>query len=206
MSWSNGVRPVRKSPLPDSGRRSRRRSNCSTLMPASAPLWALKLAVPLSVLVTANTEEPDPSILSAMLPRPSSRRMPKTWARQLRDRHRRRQRRGHGDAAIGTGQTDASLWPCRRTPATSPIVTSSLPPRMFAATAVRPSCALAILTLRAEMRRSRSKSAEAVQRDRELIPVALVGGQEVNAGNIRRDIERVGGERALARCGGRSRA
>ena len=40
----------------------------------------------------------------------------------------------------------------------SPIVTSSLPPRRLAATAVRPSCALAILTLRAEMRRSRSES------------------------------------------------
>ena len=47
-SWSNGVRPLRKSPLPESGRRSSRRSNCSTLMPVSAPDAALSVAVPLT--------------------------------------------------------------------------------------------------------------------------------------------------------------
>ena len=43
---SKGVRPVRKSPPPDSGRRSSRRSNCSTLRPASAPSAPVRLAVP----------------------------------------------------------------------------------------------------------------------------------------------------------------
>ena len=110
MNWSNGVRPVRKSPLPDSGRRSSRRSNCSTLMPASAPLWALRLAVPVSVLVTASTDAPDPSILSAMLPRPSSRRIAEHLAEAaLEIDVDELQVRGHRDAAVGTGKSERAF-------------------------------------------------------------------------------------------------
>ena len=49
---SNGVRPLRNSPPPERGRRSSRRSNCSTLSPASAPLRPVRVASPLSVRVT----------------------------------------------------------------------------------------------------------------------------------------------------------
>ena len=49
VSFSKGVLPVRNSPPPESGRRSRRLSNCSTLKPAIAPLRLVRLAVPLSL-------------------------------------------------------------------------------------------------------------------------------------------------------------
>ena len=55
VSFSNGVRPLRKSPVPDSGRRSSRRSNCSTFQPTSAPCRPARLTVPFKVRVSAST-------------------------------------------------------------------------------------------------------------------------------------------------------
>ena len=46
------MRPLRNSPPPDKGRRSNRRSNCSTFNPASAPFDPVKVAVPFNVWVT----------------------------------------------------------------------------------------------------------------------------------------------------------
>ena len=80
---SKGVRPVRNSLPPDSGRRSSRRSNCSTLRPASAPFSPIRLAVPFRVRVTASTLSPLPSTAKDMLPVPSSRCSPNSWPRQL---------------------------------------------------------------------------------------------------------------------------
>ena len=80
---SNGVRPVRNSPPPDNGRRSSRRSNCSTLRPRSAPFCPTRLAVPFKVRVTASTLSPLPSTAKDRLPLPSIRCSANNWPRQL---------------------------------------------------------------------------------------------------------------------------
>src|SRR5712672_1725664 len=81
LSRSNGVRPLRTSP-PDNGRRSSRRSTCSTLMPVNAPPWAVTLTVPASVRVRFMTLPPAPSSRKLTLPLPSRRRSPNSSRRQ----------------------------------------------------------------------------------------------------------------------------
>src|ERR1700716_1328932 len=51
VSVSYGVLPVRNSPPPESGRRSMRLSNCSTLKPAIAPLRLFRPAGPVRPFV-----------------------------------------------------------------------------------------------------------------------------------------------------------
>ena len=81
----------------------------------------------------------------------------------------------------------------------SPIVTVSLPPRRLVAMAVRPSLARAIVMRAADSRRSRSKPFRPSSAIGSSVPVALVGGEQADGGDIGREIELVGGERALQR-------
>ena len=65
LSFSNGVRPRRKSAAIESGRCSSRLSNCSTLKPVMAPCRPLRLAVPAIVWVSASTLSPEASTARA---------------------------------------------------------------------------------------------------------------------------------------------
>ena len=79
----------------------------------------------------------------------------------------------------------------------SPTVTRSLPPRRLAATAVRPSLARAMRDVRRRKPQVEIAAGQAVDRQRHPIPVAFVVGQQADGGDVGRQIEFVGGERAL---------
>ena len=148
VSFSNGVRPLRKSPVPDSGRRSSRRSNCSTFQPTSEPCRPVRLAVPFRVRVSAITLLPAASSVTATSPRPSMRR---NWKMSPRHCSRSTSMNCSCDLNSAPASDAASATVPLSTPPNacdSPIVTRSLPPRRLAATAVRPSLARAMRDVR----------------------------------------------------------
>ena len=166
-------------------------------MPAIAPLWAVRLAVPLSVLVTPRTEAPDPSILSARLPRPSSLRIPNTWPRQF-------------------SSSTSTNCKCEVTATPPSALASPSEPLGDAAESLRfpdRDVELAVAHIGGDCRSTQLRVrdfdaggrepqieievGEAFQRYGQLIPAAFVGGQQVNPGYIRSEIERIGRERAL---------
>src|SRR5215204_2405220 len=155
-SRSKGVRPPRNSPAPDSGRRSRRRNNCSTLTPVTAPLAAVRLPEPLMVRVSASTSLPPASSARATLPRPSSRRTPNTALMQL-------SRSTSVNCSCAFRSAPRSDLASPRAPLStppkacdSPIVSTKRPPRRLAASAVRPSSEPASTMRAADSRRSNS--------------------------------------------------
>ena len=79
------------------------------------------------------------------------------------------------------------------------MVTVSLPPRRLAPMAVRPSLASASDHLGRRQPQIEIDAVEAVERDAAVAPAALVGGEQLDGGDIGREVERVGGERALQR-------
>ena len=77
----------------------------------------------------------------------------------------------------------------------SPTATFRFPPRRLAATAVRPSFAVAERDASGGQPQIEIDAAEAVERDRP--PVPVVAGEQADRGNIGRQIERLDRERAL---------
>ena len=155
-SCSKAVRPLRKSALPASGRRSSRRRSCSTSKPVSAPWFAARVTVPFIVRASANTLRPSASSSSDRSPLPSRRWKPNNSVRlvsrsTLVSRTCERSCAPVFVLAIATEPLIKPLKPCD-----SPTVTVNWSLRRVAATAVRPSRLWPATTRAAETRRSRS--------------------------------------------------
>ncbi len=153
--------------------------------------------MPLSACVTARTESPAPSRLKARLPRPCTLCMPKIWPRQLSrstSRNCMLEVTAMPFSALAMPSVPLAVPP---NACDSPTVRSSLPSCIVAATAVRPNCALAILMLAADSRRSRLKSSKPLSAIGRRSQLVFIAGQKPHAGNIGRQIERIRRKRAL---------
>ncbi|CEG07139.1 hypothetical protein BN961_00520 [Afipia felis] len=154
-SVSNGVVPLRKLPVPDNGRRSSRRSNCSMLKPESAPSCAVSTALPSSVCVSAKALAPCASSVRLRSPRPRSERMSNSSAPPAS-----RSTSVNPNCALTLAPSSIRLTesePLAMPPniCASPIESASVPLRTFAPNAVRPSREEPMVTFAAERRMSR---------------------------------------------------